>query len=109
MGKTPSDTHVKLKAFQDGGYTPHEYVAGVPFPNPQRDPMLIPYKIFCDAYYQLHAAASKGPISGRERSSLHVVPQGVCELRNAHAGAAGILLTGRYVRRVVGQAGLGSK
>jgi hypothetical protein len=44
--------HVKLKAFQDGGYTPDGYVAGVLFPNPERDPMLVPYKIFYDAYYR---------------------------------------------------------
>ena len=43
---------VKLKAFQDGGYTPDGYVAGVPFPNPERDPMLVPYKILYDAYYR---------------------------------------------------------
>jgi hypothetical protein len=44
--------HVKLKASQDGGYTLDGYVAGVPFPNPERDPMLVPYKIFYYAYYR---------------------------------------------------------
>jgi hypothetical protein len=33
--------HVKLKAFQDGGYTPDGYVAGVPFPNPERDALTL--------------------------------------------------------------------
>src|SRR5262249_42968349 len=45
-------SQVKLKPFQDGGYIPEGYVAGVPFPSPDKDPTLAPYRIFYDAYYR---------------------------------------------------------
>jgi hypothetical protein len=42
---------VTLEHVADGGYVPAGYVAGIPFPQPEKDPMLAPYKIFYDAYY----------------------------------------------------------
>ena len=35
----------------EGGYVPVGYMAGIPFPDPDKDPTLAPYKIFYDAYY----------------------------------------------------------
>jgi hypothetical protein len=42
---------VKLAQLPTGGYAPTGYVAGIPFPDAQRDPTLAPYEIFYDAYY----------------------------------------------------------
>ncbi|MGA7761809.1 MAG: DUF1329 domain-containing protein [Candidatus Binataceae bacterium] len=42
---------VTLTHAADGGYVPAGYVAGIPFPQPDKDPVLAPYEIFYDAYY----------------------------------------------------------
>jgi len=42
---------VTLTHLPEGGYVPAGYVAGIPFPQPDKDPALAPYKIFYDAYY----------------------------------------------------------
>jgi len=42
---------VTLTHAADGGYAPAGYVAGIPFPRPDKDPALAPYEIFYDAYY----------------------------------------------------------
>ena len=42
---------VTLTHAADGGYVPAGYVAGIPFPQPEKDPELAPYRIFYDAYY----------------------------------------------------------
>ena len=42
---------VTLTQVADGGYVPAGYVAGIPFPQPDKDPLLAPYEIFYDAYY----------------------------------------------------------
>jgi len=44
-------SQAKLKVFQGGSYTPEGYIAGVPFPSPDKDPILAPYKLLYDAYY----------------------------------------------------------
>lgn len=44
--------HVTLKHLPEGGYLLDGYVAGIPFPQPDKDPAaLAPYEIFYDAYY----------------------------------------------------------
>ncbi len=42
---------VKLTQVAAGGYVPTGYVAGIPFPQPEQDPLLAPYEIFYDTYY----------------------------------------------------------
>jgi hypothetical protein len=42
---------VTLTRVPEGGYVPAGYVAGIPFPQPDKDPALAPYEIFYDAYY----------------------------------------------------------
>ena len=42
---------VKLTHLPDGGYVPDGYVAGIPFPQPEKDPAVAPYEIFYDTYY----------------------------------------------------------
>jgi hypothetical protein len=42
---------VTLARVADGGYVPAGYVAGIPFPQPDKNPALAPYEIFYDAYY----------------------------------------------------------
>jgi Protein of unknown function (DUF1329) len=42
---------VKLTHLPDGGYVPDGYVAGIPFPQPEKDPAAAPYEIFYDTYY----------------------------------------------------------
>ena len=42
---------VTLARVADGGYVPAGYVAGIPFPQPEKNPALAPYEIFYDAYY----------------------------------------------------------
>jgi hypothetical protein len=42
---------VKLTQLPQGGYVPTGYVAGIPFPEAERDPALAPYELFYDAYY----------------------------------------------------------
>ena len=42
---------VKLIQAPEGGYVPVGYVAGIPFPQPEKDPVLAPYEIFYDAYF----------------------------------------------------------
>src|SRR6266852_6177356 len=42
---------VTLARVADGGYAPAGYVAGIPFPQPDKNPALAPYEIFYDAYY----------------------------------------------------------
>jgi hypothetical protein len=42
---------VKLTQAAEGGYVPVGYVAGIPFPQPDKDPVSAPYEIFYDAYY----------------------------------------------------------
>jgi len=43
--------HVSLVHLADGGYVPSGYVAGIPFPQPERDQTLAPYEIFYDTYF----------------------------------------------------------
>ena len=42
---------VSLVHLADGGYIPSGYVAGIPFPQPERDQTLSPYEIFYDTYF----------------------------------------------------------
>jgi hypothetical protein len=42
---------VKLAGVPAGGYVPVGYFAGIPFPNPEKDPALMPYELFYDGYY----------------------------------------------------------
>ncbi len=42
---------VKLTQVPEGGYVPVGYVAGIPFPQPDQDPVEAPYEIFYDAYF----------------------------------------------------------
>jgi hypothetical protein len=42
---------VTLTHLAEGGYVPDGYVAGIPFPQPEKDPALAPYEIFYDTYY----------------------------------------------------------
>jgi len=42
---------VRLAQAAEGGYVPVGYVAGIPFPQPDKDPGLAPYEIFYDAYF----------------------------------------------------------
>ncbi len=42
---------VTLTQAAEGGYVPAGYVAGIPFPQPEKDPVLAPYEIFYDTYY----------------------------------------------------------
>jgi Protein of unknown function (DUF1329) len=42
---------VRLIHLPQGGYVPAGYVAGIPFPQPDKDPSLAPYEIFYDAFY----------------------------------------------------------
>jgi hypothetical protein len=42
---------VTLVRTAQGGYAPASYVAGIPFPQPDKDPTLAPYEIFYDTYY----------------------------------------------------------
>jgi Protein of unknown function (DUF1329) len=40
-----------LTHMAEGGYVPTGHIAGIPFPQPDKDPPLAPYEIFYDAYY----------------------------------------------------------
>lgn len=42
---------VKLTHLPEGGYVPDGYTAGIPFPEPEKNPVLAPYEIFYDTYY----------------------------------------------------------
>jgi hypothetical protein len=63
---------VKLTQAAEGGYIPVGYVAGIPFPQPDKDPVLAPYEIFYDAYY--HYAITHRGSNGIFLASTSPIP-----------------------------------